>query len=1155
MHSGLLSSFRRASRRTHQLVCLALVASASLLAAEPGKRTFRIEAGDAATTLRQFAAQAAEQVVFPAEVVRGIMTQAIQGEFTPRQALVRMTTGTALVVVQDDKTGALSVRKEPVSENKGTGHPAGEQATVVAELAAAERSGAVSGQVKNRVTGQYLNNARVSIKGSNKVVFTDGFGVFQLVGLPSGPAIMEVFYTDLDPIQIPLTVPAGGTIEQSVELTSVKRYGTGDIVKLSAFVLQADRETDAQAIAINEQRFAPNIKNVISTDALGDVLGSSAGEFMKFMPGITAEFEDMDIVGISVRGMSSGMTAVTTDGAPSSNNSSVLTRSVDIRGLSLNDISRIELTKVPTPAMAADSLAGSVNMVSKNAFERSSRQLRYGINLSANHENLTLKRTPTPHFDNNTYKIIPGVTFDFTWPVTKTFGIVITGMNNTTYNELHSMVLTWAGTGTGTNVSAASNSNPYLTTVTLHDAPRIVTLSTLSFKADWKVTRHSVLSLAQTINWTATRIGILAYTFNTGTNGTPTPVGGVPMTWDPTFTRGATGRGGLTTNTINQTADYTTESTNLRYLYDDGRWKIESGLSRSASATKRRSMDDPNSEYFFLSTSAINKNPIRINFLDITSIKPGRIEVFDNNNQPLEWRDISNFRGNEALNSPIHNRRQTNSGYLNVRRRFDLLPFPTAMQTGISQRVERTDASIQNNRLTFMGPNGSSGATASLEPYVMEVYKNQDSHYGFSDIEWLSPTRAWRAFHENPLLYSKQSVASENFRINSSEFMEETVQAGYLQAEADLLNNRLRVLTGVRFERTTDKGEGALTDADAVWQRNANGTFVRNAAGNRIRKPEAGAVNSLDQLKLTRTERGAHSNRTYDGYFPSLHLTYSAQENLLLRGAYAKTYGRPDLIDIIPRTVATAADLDEDDEPDPLLGRGTLTIRNPSLRPWTADNFDLSLEYYTPEGGLLSAGVFLKEIKNFFGNSARIATPADLAELGLAPEYVGWNLLTKFNSGDARIKGAEFNVKHSLRALGRWGSYFIVFANATKLDLSGNPGASFSSFIPKSGNWGGSFSLKRFSMTARWNYRGLDKRAPQPAYGPDGYEYLKARITLDVSASYQLTRKLSVAASVNNLLNEPHTNLRYGSTTPDYARHYRERVYGVRMAVGLRGTF
>jgi iron complex outermembrane receptor protein len=1031
--------------------------------------------------------------------------------------------------------------------------PAG-LAAADAAAAASAATGTITGRIQNVATGQYLNQARVTLQGTTQVVYTDMYGVYRLIGVPAGPASLEVFYTDLDPASIAVVVPPGGTVERDIDLTSVARYGRDpNLVKLDAFVVASDRETDAQALATNEQRFAPNIKNVLATDALGDVLGGSVGEFLKFMPGLTADYDNNDVSGVSVRGISGGMTSITTDGAPASNVWVSSTRTVDVRSMGLNDIARIELSKVPTPANPADSLAGSVNLVGKSAFERSGRQLRYGINLVGNHENLTLSKTPHSHRDRNDYKILPGFTMDFTWPISKTFGVVIAGMSTNAYTEQHFTRTLYSNVGTGTNAISASPANPFLQQYQLLDGPRNLTRNTISVKADWKVSRNGVLSVSHAGNRATTRIGTLTLLFNTGTNGTPTPATGLPMTWGPDFTRGATGRGALTNNGTNQLITQYTDTSSLNFRHDDGRWRVESGASRSASATRRRYEDAG----FFYQSSAVSRNPIRVSFLGITPDKPAAIEVFDNNNQPVDWLNPDSYRGNTANTDAVHIRAQTNQGFLNVRRRFEFLPFPTSLQVGGARRVQFVDYFRHTITTTFMGPGGVGAATAPIQPYLMQNYRNVDSLYGFRNIPWMSPLRALRAYQADPRLYQMtvaQQFAAENSRLDNSEYIEETVDSAYVQAEATLFHNRLRILGGVRFEKTVDDGQGAFTDADAVWLRDAAGNYVRNAAGARIRRPEAGAVNSLEQIALTRKERAAFAHREYDGFYPSLHFTFSATENLLVRLAYASTYGRPNFTDIVPRTVATSADLDDDD-PDPITGRGNLNIRNPTLEPWTADNYDLSVEYYTQHGGTISGGLFRKDLKNFFGDSSRIADAALLDELGLDRRYLGWNITTKFNSGDAKINGAEFNVRQSLRGLGKWGQYFTLFANGTYLDLDGNPGASFTSFIPKSGNWGGTFSAKRFTFTARWNHRGEDKRTPLAAFGPDGYIYYKARTSLDVNASYQLSRRFSLNASVNNVFNEPQTELRYGSSTPAYARQYEEREFAIQMAVGLRGTF
>ena len=137
-----------------------------------------------------------------------------------------------------------------------------------AATAAAAAPASLSGRVQNVVTGQFLNNARVSVRGTDLVAFTDQSGTYLLPRVPAGKVALEVFYTGLDPQSATLEVAPGRSVTRDFDLTSVARYGDSSrVVKLDAFTVASGRETDADAIAINEQRFAPNIKNVVSADA------------------------------------------------------------------------------------------------------------------------------------------------------------------------------------------------------------------------------------------------------------------------------------------------------------------------------------------------------------------------------------------------------------------------------------------------------------------------------------------------------------------------------------------------------------------------------------------------------------------------------------------------------------------------------------------------------------------------------------------------------------------------------------------------------------------------------------------------------------------------------------------------------------------------
>ena len=1009
----------------------------------------------------------------------------------------------------------------------------------------------ISGRVKNAVTGQYLGKARVSIKGTELVTYTDDFGVYRLIDVPSGPVVLDVFYTDLDPREIALTVSAGAELEQDVELTSKARYGQdGSLVQLDTFVVSSNKETDAHAIATNEQRFAPNLINVLPTDAMGDLVGNDPGEFLKFLPGLAAEYAEGDVGGISVRGIGADMTGINFDGAPIVTGANTgPSRSVDMRSQALNNISRIEVTKVPTPANPADSLAGSINMITKSAFERSQAEFNWGVYLVGNGDSLTLRRTPHGYGDRNTLKTQPGIDFDNTLPIGKNFGIVVTGMKSSKYTPQNRVTTTWTSSAAG---SAASASNPYLQQFSPRVAPRSKTLTAYSLKADWRVTPHSVLSIGG--RWSrniAARTGSQTITANAGTNGTPSVAGGVPLSFGPDFTTGATGRGGITIGMLQQYSVFENLGSFVKYRFDDGKWRIETNLNYSSSETDL----NPNSRQpggFFSNVSATLMTPNRVSFRGLGADGPDVIEAFDNSNRPIDIYDLRNYRVSTVTEDVRHLDNTSKFATLDVRRRLAVFPFSSAVQAGGLYRVHTMD---RNNPIN--AAQTPSAAISNAAPFAYHVFVNQEL-YGRWNFPGVYPTSVYETYLNDPALFTRtpaQIANAEISRLSTSQFAEQAVSAGYVQGEARLFANRLNVLAGVRFERTDVSGQGQLYDPNAVYVRNPDGTFAHNAQGARLRKPEAGAAGSLQEVALTRKERGFIADQSYDGYYPSVHLTCNLRENFLARLAYAKTYGRPDFPDVIPSATIQEADLGDREINDPNVIKGDITVTNTALKPWTAHNYDFSLEYYTPQGGIFSAGAFLKEISNFFGNEVRVATAADLEQLGLDPGYAGWNLRTKFNSGNARISGVEFNVRQSLRNLGAWGRYFTVFANATQLHLEGNPHAEFDAFLPRTANWGFSFNWNRLTVMPKWNYRGTNKVAAAPGFTPDAWQYAEASTLLDLTLGYRLSKRLSLTASVNNLTNEHRIRTRYGSQTPAYARYYQDFEYGAIFSVGIKGSF
>ncbi len=59
-------------------------------------------------------------MLFAAETVRGVRTNAVRGDLTPREALDQMLAGTPLVAVPDERSGALAVSRKPAAPAENT---------------------------------------------------------------------------------------------------------------------------------------------------------------------------------------------------------------------------------------------------------------------------------------------------------------------------------------------------------------------------------------------------------------------------------------------------------------------------------------------------------------------------------------------------------------------------------------------------------------------------------------------------------------------------------------------------------------------------------------------------------------------------------------------------------------------------------------------------------------------------------------------------------------------------------------------------------------------------------------------------------------------------------------------------------------------------
>ena len=1016
-------------------------------------------------------------------------------------------------------------------------------------------SGTIEGRVLNVTTSQYINNARVTVEGTKIETFTNQSGEYRLINVPPGTAKLKVLFSGMPPQDETVTVAAGQTVQQDFYLVFSKTTANqaakdmGDVVKLDAFTVATSRETNATNIATNEQRFAPNIKNVVSSDAFGDVTEGNVGEFVKYLPGVTVDYVAADVRTISVRGFADNFTNVTSDGARMASSASGSTiRTFELEQVSINNISRIEVTKVPTPDQAADSLGGSVNMVSRSAFESTTTQFKYRIYTSFNSEDYQVfKKTPGPG-NEATFKVLPGFDFNYIAPLSKTFGLVINGLSSNQFNEQHRSQPTWRFVGAGATVT-----NPYLRQYQVQDGPKNTFRDSFSIKADWKPARYHVLSASAQVNYYHSFFANRNTNFDVGSSDVPTPATGTPLTFGPTFAYGATGRGTVTQGGSFRDKYGATRAANLNHTYKGREWEVESGLNASISKTWYRTSERGH----FSGVNTALQGVSRVLYDGITYPVPAKFTALDSTGTQIDYNNPANYRLTTLGNTPVDARDEFRAGRVNVKRALPFLPFEATMKIGGLIQKQKRDIKSYNESTTFVGKDGlANTADDSLAPYVDTKYFGEDTGYGFR-LPFGDAYKLWEVTKTNPSYFSTtpaQAVTNETTRINGSLQFSEKITAAYTQFESRLLNNRLGIVTGVRFEKTDDTGRGPLIDPDAPFVRGADGKFTL-VHGTRGRKPEAGTAGSLQELALTRKARASYAERSYDGYYPSLHTTFNVTDNFLVRAAFAKTFGRPDLGSIIPNTT-----IDENDNPNPPAGSppGTITYTNSGLKPYSAKNYDISAEYYFPSGGLISAGVFRKDLVDFFGAINTVATPAILDALGLDQRYVGWTVNSRLNVGSARIDGAEFNYMQPLKAiamLGTWGKYFNFSTSGSILHLQGANGADFNRFIPKSGSAGLTFSKNPLVLMLKYNYRGRQRNSAQSGTAPNAFEYYDSRYNIDLNAEYKFNKRVTVFANARNILNTPQDLERYSPETPGYTHTYRSEEFGVQFAVGVKGTF
>ncbi|MDO9520781.1 MAG: TonB-dependent receptor [Pseudohongiella sp.] len=309
------------------------------------------------------------------------------------------------------------------------------------------------------------------------------------------------------------------------------------------------------------------------------------------------------------------------------------------------------------------------------------------------------------------------------------------------------------------------------------------------------------------------------------------------------------------------------------------------------------------------------------------------------------------------------------------------------------------------------------------------------------------------------------SAFGNDFEIN------EKVYAGFAMGVIDI--NLWRLIAGVRVENTHTDSQGFRSDDN--WA----------------------TIPIATQF-----------SRSYTDYFPSLHAKYDVTENMVFRAAYSSGISRPSFSDMRP-TVA----VNEDSQ--------SISASNLALAPSKSQAVDVMLEYYIQPIGVVSAGIFVKEVDDVHFGFSRNIVPGESFN-GYVVGNDGWRLTETTNSGkSAQISGFELAWDQALTFLPGVLDGLGVFANYTYTKSEAYlPGTNQKTPLGAQPEDTVNLALyyEKFGFSTRLAYNFQSKRISNFGDGtPASFNWWDSRGIVDLTARYAINDNFTVYLEANNL--------------------------------------
>ncbi|MFI5452744.1 TonB-dependent receptor [Pedobacter sp. UC225_61] len=989
------------------------------------------------------------------------------------------------------------------------------------------------GFAQSLVTGRIIDENKLSLPGAtvrltelSRGTISDQNGNYSLVGIPEGVYSLVVGYIGYNPSKQQITIKKDQNLVIDITLALSKEHALKTVVVTG--------NSSATLKALNQQKNSDRIVNVISADQVGRFPDPNIGDALKRVPGIYVQMDQGEASLVSIRGTDPSKSTISINGSNIAGTGE--NRAVGISAIPADMVQSVEVTKAITPDMDGDAIGGVVNLITRKAPYAKLLSFTAGSGYS------DIVQKPTYNgsvvYGNRFFK-------------DKKLGVMASGSFYQQFLGSDDHQTTWEDVKW---VNQQTYFMPKFLNMVQNNLERMRQSYTVGL--DYKFNAKNTITVTGIYN-----------KYNDWRKISTLKVDDLGAEYPKNWQRAA-GWEGVGKKITDANNDYIDDVSKQPYLNVNNDPKnpvyqpelerhIEGGLNnRNASQTIQKIMNVGMEGEHLLGKVKLNWKG---SFLKNVTNKPDVIELeLESENEKSVQMDYTNSRFIKAdhgfeIENILTNLVGKPSNRVDSADTWYMDNFTgTDKRASTKQYLAQVDLSIPlktgkfSNVLKFGGKyrglNLSNETTKrvrwtpQIDPALRAQY-NAELAAGRKPklADYIGWAPFWSGFANNSTNISKTLNINSNYNVGNAgssawisnlnksytgdteDFMlnrvyqdvlgnnytgDESVAAGYIMSTQNI-GDKLSLIVGGRVERSVVQYEG--------YNYNVRADFI-------------------PAKQLTKSD--------FLNFMPAFLAKYTPNKDFVYRFAFTRTISRPDYKDISPYINVNVK--------DKLIKQG-----NSDIQPTLSNNFDLLGEFYTGNTGLISAGVYLKNIKNyrilsrdlvpFSQVESIVESPESLLAQGANPTTVAsyktdydklkaanGNLERTMpgNGGTANILGAEFSFQRGLTFLPGLLRNLTIYSNYTHNFIfvkKGDPK------LPGTAkdilNLSLAYEVKRFN--ARISYNNTSAFITILGTTNKGDVYYDKANYLDANVNFFITPRLSIYGSANNLLNQDQRRYQY----------------------------